>query len=69
VLAHFFRERPHANAGEVIDGEACVSRGVGGEDAGEAGSEDVVFQSLMQFGHAHSLSQILEENLDEDTAA
>jgi hypothetical protein len=69
MLAHLFRERAHANAGEVIDGEACVSRGIGGENAREAGSKDVILQSFMQFRHPHSFSQILKEDLDENTAA
>ena len=49
MLAHSLREAAHAYAGEVVDCEASVARigVVHGEDAFEAGLEDVVFKAVL----------------------
>ena len=71
MLAHSFGEAPHAYAGEVVDCETGVARigVVHGEDAFEAGLEDVVFEAGLQAAHAHCFGKVLKEDFDEDTAA
>lgn len=71
MLAHSLCEAAHAYAGEVVDCEAGVARigVVHGEDAFEAGPEDVVFEARLQAAHAHCFSEVLKEDFDEDTAA
>ena len=71
MLAHCLGEAAHAYAGEVVDCETGVARigVVHGEDAFEAGLEDVVFEAGLQAGHAHCFGKVLEEDFDEDTAA
>jgi hypothetical protein len=69
MLAHAFRQLAHADAREVVDGEARVARIVRREDAGETLLQLRRIQLRAQLRHAQRLSQVLEEYLDEDAAA
>lgn len=69
MLAHLLREQTHANAGEVVDGEPSVARVVHREEPVEAGTQDGVQQSLPQLRQSEMLRHVLEQNLDENTAA
>lgn len=69
MLSHLLGQAAHADAGEVIDGEARVARDVHGEEAIEAGAEEVVSETGLQRGHAEGFGEVLEEDLDEDAAA
>lgn len=68
MFTHLFRERTHTNAGEVVDREPGVARVVQGEKAVEARPKDRIGQAFFEFGHSHMLGEILEQNLDENTA-
>ena len=71
MFAHFLCETTHADTGEVIDCETGVALVgvVHGEDAVEAGAEDVVFEARLESSHTHCFREVLEEDLDENTAA
>lgn len=69
MLAHVFGQHAHANAGEVIDGEASVTRVLSREKTLEAGPQDLISEPGLQAWQAHMFSQVLEQNLDEDTTA
>lgn len=68
MLAHVLGQHTHADAGEVIDREAGVAGVVQWEEALEAGAQDLVPHAFLQLRQAHVLSEVLEEDLDEDTA-
>jgi hypothetical protein len=69
MLAHFFGESTHPDASKVVDGKASVPRSIGGEDTSKAGTKNVIPHSFLKLLHAQGLGQLLEEDLDEDTAA
>ena len=69
MLSHLLGQCTHTNAGKVIDGESGVPWVVYWEDAFKAGSDDIIFQSCLELWHAKCFCEILEQNLDEDTAA
>lgn len=69
MLAHVFGQNTHANAGEVIDRETGMSRVIRGEETLKAWPQNLITESGLQAGQAHVLSKVLEQNLDEDTAA
>lgn len=68
MLTHLLRQDPHADTGEVVDRETRVTRFVGREDAGEARTKDLIFQAFLQRRHTKCFGEILEQNLDEDSA-
>lgn len=55
IFAHAFGNGAHADAGEVVDGEACVAWVVRGEETFEAWLEHFVLETLLEFLHAHGL--------------
>lgn len=69
MLAHLFREQTHADAGEVVDGEPRVTRVVHREEPVEAGPQDGIHQSLPQLRQSEVFRHVLEQDLDENTAA
>jgi hypothetical protein len=69
VFAHVFGQDTHTNAGEVVDREAGVARVLGREKTLETWSQDLVSEPGLQGRQAHVLCKILEQDLDEDTAA
>jgi len=68
MLAHFLRDGAHTDTGKVVDGETGIPSVVSREDTVEAWTQHVVFQSSLQFSHAECFNEVLEEDLDEDTA-
>lgn len=69
MLSHLFSQNTHANTGKVVDRESDVARVVNGEDAFEVRSESFVGQTCPQLWQASFLQNVLEQDLDEDTAA
>lgn len=69
MLAHVLRQHTHTNTGEVVDREASVSRVLCGEQTLEAGPQDLVSETGLQTRKSEVLCEILEQNLDKDTAA
>jgi hypothetical protein len=68
VLAHVFRQHTHTNTGEVIDRETGVTRVLCWEQTLEAGPQNLVSETGLQARKTKVLGEILEQNLDEDTA-
>lgn len=69
MLTHIFRQNTKTDTGEVVDGEPCVAWVVQREETFETGSKDLIRHLRPQLGQSKMLSQVLEENLDKDTAA
>jgi hypothetical protein len=69
MFTHLFSKRTHTNAGEVVDGESGVARIVQWEKPVKAWSKDRIGQAFFELGHSHMLGEVLEKNLDENTAA
>jgi hypothetical protein len=62
-------EGTHSDGGEIVDGEPDVAGIVVRENALEARLEGLVGHPSLQFGHAHILRDILDQNFDEDTTS
>lgn len=71
MVAHFLRETAHADTCEVVNCETGITLVgvVHGEDAVEARAEDVVFEARLEGSYSHCFREVLEEDLDEYTAA
>lgn len=69
MLSHLFGQSTHANAGKVVDGKANVPGVFLREHALEARPQNLVFHALLKLWHSNLLGQILEEDLDKDSAA
>ena len=69
MLAHIFCQQAKTDAGEVVDREPGVAWVVHREESFETRPENLISHAFMQFRQAQVLSEILEENLDEDTTA
>jgi hypothetical protein len=69
MFTHLLCERTHTNTGKVVDGESGVARVVQWEEPVKAGSKDRIGQAFFELGDSHMLGEILEQNLDENTAA
>lgn len=69
MLSHLLGQNTHANTGKVVDGESDVAGVFAGEDSFEAGAEGFISHSCPQLDHADFLRDVLEQDLDEDTAA
>jgi hypothetical protein len=69
MLSHVFCQHTHTDTGKVVDGEAGVARVFCREQTLEAGPKDLVSESGLQARQTEVLCKILEENLDENTAA
>lgn len=68
MLAHVFRQHTHTNTGEVVDRETGVTRVFCREQTLEAGPQDLVSETGLQARKTEVLGEVLEQNLDEDTA-
>lgn len=68
MLAHVLGQHAHANAGEIIDREPGVSRVFRREKALEARTQNLISEAGLQTGQAKILCQILEQDLDENSA-
>ena len=66
VFAHAFGDLAHADRREVVNGEACVARGVLGEEGHEGFLQVGVLEAVGELLHAHGFGEVLEEDLDED---
>jgi hypothetical protein len=69
LLAHVFRQYTHTDTSEVVDGKSGVSGVLCWEETLEAGAENLISEAGLQARKTQILCQVLEEDLDEDTAA
>lgn len=67
MLAHIFCQDTHANAGEIVDGESSVTRVFCREKTLETGAKDFISETRLQARQTEMFSQILEQDLDEDS--
>jgi len=67
VFSHGFSQDTHADGSKEVDAETRVARIVDGEDAAKRRHYGIVFHPLRQLLHAHALSELFDQDLDEDT--
>lgn len=64
MLSHLLCQPTHPNASKVVDGESCVASVVQRKQAFEVGALKRIPETGLEFCHAKSFSQILNQNLD-----
>jgi hypothetical protein len=69
IFPHFLCYNAHANAGEIIDGEASVLGNVHREHTDARLFHFFIFESLRKCLQAHGFHHLVHHNFDEDTTA
>ena len=69
MFSHSFCQMPHSDTGEVVDRETRISGVIQREETCKARSQNVIFESLLYVGHAHSFHGSLHQDFDEDSGA
>lgn len=65
MLSHLLCQSTHPNASKIVDGETCVARIVQRKQSFEVRAFKGILEAGLEFCHAESFSQILNQNLDE----